>query len=281
MSDTTIHVCYCGNKKIFHGLLLSALSLAMRTKRPLHLYILSMDLHEQNPAYLPFSQNQMDILNEALREFNADSRADLLDMTEEYLSFLANGANKKGAIYTPYTLLRLYLDELKTLPDKLIYIDIDTMAMSDIGQLYDISLNNYEFAAVSDNIAQYWVGKKYFNAGVLLLNLPVIRQTLLFKKARDLLYNKRMIMLDQAALNQLCSNVLYLPRKFNEQSRKLRDDTVIKHFCKGIKVYLILPLSYNVKQWERKKVHKKLKYFCFDDIYAKYDDIAQKHNIEQ
>ena len=44
-----INVCYCGNRKIFPGLLLSVMSLAKYTERALNVYVLSMDLHEQNP----------------------------------------------------------------------------------------------------------------------------------------------------------------------------------------------------------------------------------------
>lgn len=280
MSDTTIHVCYCGNKKIFHGMLLSALSLAMRTKRPLHLYILSMDLHEQDPSYLPFSQNQMDILNEALRKFNADSCAEQRDLRDLYLKMQKHNKNAHN-MYTPYAQLRLYLTELENIPDKILYLDVDTMCMKDVGELYDIDISDYEYGAVIDNIGRVWTDKHYCNSGVLLLNLPKIRQTHLFERVRQRICEKWMWMPDQSALHELGSERLYLPRKFNEQSRKLRDDTVIKHFCKGIKVYLFLPLPYNVKQWERKKVHKKLKYFCFDDIYQKYDEIAKKYNIEQ
>ena len=57
--------------------------------------------------------------------------------------------------------------------------------------------------------------------------------------------------------------------KFNEQ-RSVKPDTVIKHFNKGVK-HLPIPRSYNVKQWQVTKVHKKLKIFEFDDIYELYD----------
>lgn len=144
MSDKTIHVCYCGNKKIFHGLLLSALSLAIRTKRPLHLYILSMDLHEQDSAYLPFSQNQMDILNGVLREFNTDSCAEQRDLRDLYLKMQKHNKNAHN-MYTPYAQLRLYLTELENIPDKILYLDVDTMCMKDVGELYDIDISGYEY----------------------------------------------------------------------------------------------------------------------------------------
>ena len=64
--------------------------------------------------------------------------------------------------------------------------------------------------------------------------------------------------------------------KFNEQ-RTIKEDTVIKHFCKGIKFYLFIPRVYNYNQWQRDKVHKKLKIHDFDDIYGDFDAIMAKH----
>ncbi len=273
-------VCYCGNKKIFPGLLLSALSLAKYTDRPLRVIVLSMDLHELNAAYLPFSENQMRVLDEALKEKNPESRAELVDLTDLYKETLAEGKNGRGPIYTPYTLLRLYLDVLTDVPEKVLYLDIDTMATADIAKLYDTDVSGHEFAAALDYMGRFWINKHYFNAGVLLLNIPRIRETDLFARARKLLNEKRLTMLDQSALNRLGREVLYLPDRFNEQ-RKIKEDTVVKHFCKGTDFYFIIPVSFNIKQWQRDKVHRRLKIFCFDDLYEKYDRLAEKYDLSE
>lgn len=96
-----INVCYCGNKHIFPGLLLSVMSLAEHTAEPLRVLILSMDLHGQDPAFIPFSENQMNILNEVLRKKNAQSCAQLLDLTEQYTASLADGKNRKRRSIPP------------------------------------------------------------------------------------------------------------------------------------------------------------------------------------
>lgn len=274
-----IPVCYCGNKKVFPGLLLSALSLAEHASEPVHLYILSMDLHEQNPDFIPYSENQMQILNEVLRSKNPENSAELIDITDRYKEYLGKGANKKGAIYTPYTLLRLYLDELD-MPDKLIYLDIDTMCTGDIKELYDVDVDGCEYGATLDYMGKFWIDKKHCNAGVLLLNLPEIRKTKLFERCRELLFEKRMAMLDQSALNKLVTKQVFLPDKFNEQ-RTIKPDTVVKHFNKGIKWYLFIPRVYNYKQWHRDKVQNWLKIHDFDDIYAEYDKLAEKYDLNK
>lgn len=272
-------VCYCGNKKIFPGLLLSALSLAKYTDRPLRVIVLSMDLHELNPAYLPFSENQMRVLDEVLKEKNPESRAELIDLTDLYKETLAEGKNARN-LYTPYAQLRLFLTELAGLPDKVVYLDADTMCTGDIAELYDIDVSGYEYGAVLDHMGKFWISPTYCNSGVLLLNLPVLRETALFPRIREYVRTHRMVMPDQSALHRLGTKKLFLPGRFNEQ-RKIREDTVVKHFCKGTDFYFIIPVPFNIKQWQRDKVHRRLKIFCFDDLYEKYDRLAEKYDLSE
>lgn len=272
-----ISVCYSGNKRVFAGLLLSVLSLTKYTERPLHIFVLTMDLHEMHPNYLPFSENQLSILNEVLQKKNPKSRAELVDMTEIFKQSLADGKNKKNH-YTPYAQLRLYLNELDCIPDKIIYLDIDTMCTDDIGKLYDIDISSYEYAAALDYMGKFWIDPHYCNSGVLLLNMQEIRKTGLFRLIREFVRKRRMIMPDQSALHRLGKRRMYLPRRFNEQ-RGIRSDTVIKHFCRGIRWFPFFHL-FDIKQWERDAVHKKLKISFFDDLYEEYDRIAAKHDLQ-
>lgn len=273
-----ITVCYSGNKRVFPGLLLSVLSLAKNTQRELEVLVLSMDLHEENPHFVPFSDNQIKILNEVLQKKNPQSRARLLDLTELFKRSLATGKNKKN-YYTPYAQLRLYLNEVADLPDKLIYLDIDTMCTGDIGQLYDIDVQPYLYAAALDYMGQFWINRHYCNSGVLLLNMKRIREEKFFERVRDYVHSRKMIMPDQTALHRLGKNRLYLPRRFNEQ-RNIRKDTVVKHFCRGIR-YIPFFHIYNYKQWERDNVHRKLKIYDFEDLYEQYDELASRYDLSE
>ena len=276
MQENTISVCYSGNKRVFPGLLLSVLSLAKFTDRPLHVYALTMDLHEVDPSFMPFSEEQIAVLDAVLKEKNPESAAIRIDVSDKFRAELADGKNTEN-FYTPYTLLRLYMDGFEMFPDKIVYLDIDTMCASDIGQLYDVDLGDAEYGAVLDHMGKFWINRHYCNAGVLLLNLARIRETKLFARAREYVYTHKMMMPDQTALHRLCTKRVYLPRRFNEQ-RDLRDDTVVKHFCRGIRWVPFFHI-YNYKQWERDKVHKKLKIFYFDDLYEKFDALAAEHDI--
>ena len=150
------------------------------------------------------------------------------------------------------------------------------MCRRDIKELWDVDINDYEFAAALDFMGKKWINKNYCNAGVLYINLKKVKETGLWTKARQRVHDKTMAMPDQSALHDLATFKLVLPDKFNEQ-RTIKEDTVIKHFCKGIKFYLFIPRVYNYKQWQRDKVHKKLKIHDFDDIYDDYDAVMAKH----
>ena len=272
-----IPICYSGNKKIFEGLLLSVMSLAKYSEEELNVYVLTMDLTFDDPRFEAFSDEQIDLLTEVLQKKNPKSKAIKVDVTELYKEHMIQGKNHKNG-YTPYTLLRLLLDFVPNIPEKMIYIDIDTMACSDIKQLYDVDIENYDFAACKDYMGRFWIRPTYCNAGVLLLNFKHIKETGLFDKARKMVYNKKMIMPDQTALNKY-GKKKYLPFRFNEQ-RKIKNDTVIKHFCKGIVFFLPFGFHiYNIKQWERGKVHKSLKIFQFDDLYAEVDKLKAENKF--
>ena len=272
MNDA-IHICYGGNRRVFPGLLLSALSVIKNTERPVRLYVLSMDMREQDPCYLPFSQNQIQVLDAVLRAKNSESGATLIDVGESYRNSLAVGKNKNN-YYTPSATLRLYLNEVDGLPEKLLYLDVDTMCKGDIATLYDIDVTEYDFAGVPDRLGKFFVNGHYCNSGVMLLNLERIRRSGLFPRVRQYVAEHRMFTPDQSALNKLAERKLLLPRKFNEQS-KPTEETVIKHFCRDVR-FLPFFHTYNVKQWHREKVHNKLKIHDFDDIYAQFDELAAR-----
>ena len=266
-----IPVCYSGNGKFFDGLVLSVMSLAKYSNEPIDLYILTMDLHEENPRFTAYSDEQIKILEDILKKKNPNSRATKLDVTKEYKEHLIGGKNHENG-YTPYAMLRLLLDLVPNLPDKMIYLDVDTMACNEIKQLYDVDIENTDVAVVKDYMGRFWIHRRYFNSGVMLMNLKRIRENGLFEKARQKVYKTKMLMPDQTALNKY-SDRIYLPFRFNEQ-RKIKKDTVVKHFCKGIVFFLPFGFHiYNIKQWNREKVHKSLKIFMYDDIYEEFDKL--------
>jgi lipopolysaccharide biosynthesis glycosyltransferase len=246
------------------------MSLAKRSSDSLRVIVLSMDVPDKNPNFLSFTPNQMNILNDMLKSYNPQSYAEQIDVTDLYRKTFLNSKNAKSG-YTPYAFLRLFLDELQNIPDKLVYLDVDTMCTGDVAELYNIDISNYEYGATLDYLGSHWINRRYCNSGVLLLNIKKIRETGLFLKCRNMVNKRWMIMPDQSALNKHAVAKLIIHRKFNEQ-RQRTDETVVVHFCKGIK-FLPFFHIYNIKQWDRENVRKKLKVDWLEEDYNDYDKL--------
>ena len=274
----TVPLCYCGNRRIFGGIFMSVLSVMKNTDAALEVLLLSMDLSDQDPTWLSFTEEQRELLERTLREKNPASSVRIIDVTEYHLKFFGHGKNNKNA-YTPYASIRLFLDLLEV-PDKIVYLDADIMCCADVLEYFNIDIEGYEFAATLDIVGRHWFRNRYCNSGVMLLNMPKIRETGLFAKAREMVNKRWMLMPDQSAIHKSCTNKLVLPYRFNEQ-RDIKPDTVFKHFCKGFPMNFPLFPSYNYKQWHRDKVHEKLGIHDFDDVYAMYDEIMEKENNKE
>ena len=268
-----INVIYCCNDKLFEGVFLSATSVARRSGAPVRINVFTMDGRSEDLSYVPFSRDHAATINDAIKTFDVRNEAAVYDLTEQFRKAFCGGKNLKNE-FTPYALLRLLADDEKVAPyDKAIYLDADTMACGDIEEVWNTDVTDYEYAAALDQMGKFWVARNYCNSGVLLLNLKKIRETGMFVKCRRLIKTKRFFMPDQTAIHRSATARLYLDRRFNEQ-RSVKPDTVIKHFNRGIK-WLPFPHFFNVKQWERKDVHDKLKIRVFDEDYAFYDDFIK------
>ena len=143
------------------------------------------------------------------------------------------------------------------------------MADGDIAQLYNTDIEEYEYAAVKEKYGSWLIRPDYINAGMLLLNMKKIKETGLLQKARERIRTKKMLFADQDAIYWSTTKKKILPRKYNEQSKFERKDTVICHFCKRL-MWLPYPHTENYKQWQVDEIHKFLKCYAFDDDLNEY-----------
>jgi lipopolysaccharide biosynthesis glycosyltransferase len=271
-----IPVLYCGNDKVFDGILISLLSITKYTAAPLGVYIMTVDLQDINAEYKPVTGAQRSFLESVVRRVNADSFVCLIDVTEQFRSEMLGSPNMITN-YTPYTLVRLFADIVSGLPDKILYLDTDTMAHADISPVFDIDIDGYEFAAARDYLGKIFIRYDYQNAGVLLLNLVQIRKTGFFVQVRAFCRTKRMWFPDQTALNRLVPKKKFMSSRYNEQ-RKLHEDTVIQHFCKSIR---LLPFYHtiNIKPWEIERLHRIYHLHAYDDILDEYLECRRKFSV--
>ncbi len=125
--------------------------------------------------------------------------------------------------YTSAIYYRLLIPELFPQYDKVLYMDCDTVALTDIAQLYCIDIGDNYIGAVADEavagVPQFRAYVKqalgieaehYFNSGVIVMNLVKFREIGFYEKFSAVLrsYNFT-IAPDQDVLNLICKDKVY------------------------------------------------------------------------
>lgn len=271
-----INLLLSGNSKVFDGALTELISITNKTKANIRCYIFTMDVSRINPDYTAITDEQIDFLNKVVKSKNKNNAVIKVDVTELYEQEFGNGKNE-NAYCTPYTLLRLLVDLVPNMADKILYLDIDMMANGDIEELYNTDISEYEYAAVKEKYGSKIIKHDYINAGMLLINMAKVRETKLFEKARRLLKRRKLIFADQDAIFWSTTKKLLLPRIYNEQSKFNKQDTVICHFCKRLLLFPY-PRTENYKQWQIEEIHKILKCYSFDEDLDEYIRWKEEYN---
>lgn len=121
--------------------------------------------------------------------------------------------------YSKTTYFRLFLPNLYPQYDKVLYLDSDIVILDDIAKLYNTDMGDNLVAAAPDDVIQSMpvfqdyvekvVGvadsRRYFNAGILLMNLHELRRFKFQEKFVYLLDKiKFAVAQDQDYLNRLC-----------------------------------------------------------------------------
>lgn len=274
-----VNILFCGNDRVFDGMLTCSLSILKRTEssEPITVYIYTMNVSHIRSDYVPISDAQVEFFDGVLKKYNPENKAIKIDVTDIYMNEFDKCPNE-SAYCSPYTLIRLFADLVKGMPDKLLYLDADIMFNRDIHLLYDIDVEGYEYAGARDHYGKYLINPNYINAGVLLFNLKKMKETGLFVKARELIRTKKLVFADQSAIIRSTTKKKMLPQKFNDQ-KFLHKSTVVRHFSKRL-FWLPYPHTDNIKQWHVSRVHKVFKYYQFDDILFEYIYLKQKFEEE-
>lgn len=271
-----INLLYCGNDKVFDGLLISLLSASKNTNETIRAFVLTMDLSDVDEKFQPLTEAHRKFIEDTIKEKNDKNSVTLIDVTNLYKQSMLNSKNLKNH-FTPYAQLRLFADMIPEIPYKIIYLDTDTIINGDLNELFKIDITNYELACVKDLynwLNPYrWKVRKYFNSGVLLLNMKAIRKTKLFKKSRELVATKKMISPDQDALNFLVKKKLVLPEKFNAKDKYYKE-IVVHHFCNVRRKHHFF---FRVKPWHVDFVKEKMD--AYNDLLDEY--LERKNNFEE
>ena len=174
------------------------------------IYLIANNLNNQS----------VDILNRLNRD---NFTIKIIQTSLGELKNLHKQTKKSYCVATESALLKFKIAELIPEIDKVLYLDGDVIINDDLFPLYSENLSNFSLAAVEDSGTLYTKNqtvlsfKRYFNSGVMLLNLKKIRtdngmQKLIELKKKD---NNAQLM-DQNIFNTVFENsVKYLPIIYN------------------------------------------------------------------
>ena len=123
-----INLLFCGNDKVFDGMLTTMLSIFERTKteEPFHVYIYTMDVSYLDPRYLALTSEMGTFLDKVAKGYNKENIVEVIDVFPYYKEEF-RGSPNEGCYCSPYKLLRLFADMVPNMPDKLLYLDCDLM----------------------------------------------------------------------------------------------------------------------------------------------------------
>ncbi len=240
-------LCYSCNRAYLPGLLMTVMSAAMVTSEKLEVILLTGDFSEINPAYTSLTEEDALFLESVIRLYNPENRVTLIDMTEGYKAELQTYKTYEGH-FSPYTLLRLFINDFYD-SGRILYIDIDTIVMKDLTELYHMDMQGNMIAMAVDVVGVHWIAADYCNAGVILFDMDAAKGTDRFEKCRTKVKENSMIMPDQSAINKYFRDTKFIMHgKYNEQ-HVMRDETVIRHYCRVLK-FFPWPHYVNAKPWD-------------------------------
>lgn len=165
------------------------------------------------------------ILNIGIDEAHADEitamREDWFRITFVNVQSAMEGFSKCISLrdyYTSTTYFRIFIADMFPQYDKALYLDSDTVVNADIAELYDYSVKGKMITGIPDGAVQSvpemqeYVEKalgikytEYFNAGIIVMNLKIFRETNFYGQFAELIKKyKFKIAQDQDYLNVIC-----------------------------------------------------------------------------
>ena len=170
--------------------------------------------------------------------------------------------------YSDAIFYRIFIPSLFPNYSKAIYLDCDIVVVGDISKLFFTQLDDNYLGAVTDKVvaskkefqdyATYGVGveyKKYFNSGMLLMNLDLMRKDDIEGLFVRLLnkFNFNTVCPDQDYLNVICKNrVLLLNDEWNAMTSSdgIEDGLYVIHYNNFKKPWLYNKIKYESYFWQ-------------------------------
>ena len=189
------------------------------TKNLYQIYVLNTGLKEENQQILKSMETE-------------NVKINFVDVSEKIKDILNKLQAQLRDYYSPSIYYRLFIPSLFPQYKKALYLDCDITIVKDIAGLYNKDLKNNLLGAIVDEVVtsseifRYYTenalgvnGYKYFNSGIILMNLEAFRKENIEDKFIYLLnnYNFGTVAPDQDYLNVLCKDrILYIDKGWDK-----------------------------------------------------------------
>ncbi len=221
--------------------------------------------------YLFIEDDYIEDLNLFKKEFNTEFVCiNINNIFEKYISKDCPNISQR---YSKCTLTRLYFPkEIKE--DKVLYIDVDAIPVADLSELWNIDLgDNYVAGTPDSGMARDGVVYlkyidshiPYINAGVLLMNLDLIRKDGIDDKWLEKINKERLMYNDQDAINSVCKGHI----KLFSPEYNCSASTVLLYDKNDIKI-----MHYTMLKTDWVRNHK------FSEIWYDYEEKYEKFKEE-
>ena len=273
------------------------------------------------------------VLETKISKLNKDL---ILEDIKEYSNLSIKFVNPKTFIgetklfcpnyYTEETYYRLFMQTIFQFYTKILYIDVDTIVLNDISKLYNIDISGYLLGATInagtvphainnwpirgvkwkdylDNTLHLKDYNNYFQAGVLLVNIPEITKFDLQGKALEQLKKINPVLVDQDILNVVCeghvkkislqwdfldafrpewkteNRINMLPMNDKEDYIKAAESPYILHYAgEWLRAWEFPDVRYSTLWWKFAKQSIFYEMILFKNIQARYD---RNHNYQK
>lgn len=176
-------------------------SIMAKTKEEVCFYVINDNI----------SKNKIEKLRDTAVAFKAE--IEFISVPEAKFSNVYLSGHVSKAAYFRLALADILPNDI----EKVIYLDVDLLVYDDIKKLWKIDLENLPLAAVPDygimasgrlckqkaDVIGLPIGEKYFNSGVLIVNLKEWRKENYTKQILEIINNNQFPHHDQDALNKL------------------------------------------------------------------------------
>lgn len=169
------------------------------------------------------------------KRVKSNVKISVIDISDKLFHIKEELALRLRDYYSSAIYYRLFIPEMFGNLDKAVYLDSDIVLNDDVAKLFDYDIADNLLGAVADEsvlavpvFCEYVVKhvglsspEKYFNSGVLVMNLTKLREEKIRDKFIELLckYNFKTVAPDQDYLNFLCQDkVAYIESGWNKHA---------------------------------------------------------------